>query len=155
MWDATEVKVSELKGTALDWAVALFNGECIQPISGVGSIRFKYGFRRKNTRGGMDSFVFRKEFDEWKKKCGGSPIDRYQKIWEPTTNGSQAQQIIQTRRISVVWNGEIWIGSRYSHDYDNYYNQITGETNLIAAMRCFISLAGRYTIHVPTDLIDQ
>lgn len=25
MWDATEVKVSELKGTALDWAVALSN----------------------------------------------------------------------------------------------------------------------------------
>lgn len=67
--------------------------------------------------------------------------------YSPSTNWSQGGPIIERELIGVGYDQELgWVGI----DADAYYQ--TGETPLIAAMRCYVASQLGDTVDVPEEL---
>lgn len=119
-----KIKTSELIGPALDWAVAECNGR---------------GLDLEDPR------------DPWL-TCGGiadQPLHSY----TPHTDWAQGGPIIEQERISVCWEGTLWVGSRYNETEGRYWAQTSDPTPLVAAMRCYVASKLGDEVDVPEELL--
>jgi hypothetical protein len=132
------IKVSELSGVALDYAVALCEG---LPLK-FDPMGFKSG-----TVSGPWVWDERKGFNKAVyQRIGGE--------YSPSTNGSQGGQLIEDHKIiSQIDRAhsmrEPWRCALSINPYDLY----SGETNLQAAMRCYVASVKGESIEIPDKLL--
>lgn len=124
------VKVSDLSGPALDWAVAECDGMFIVPDS------FPQVPRAKLTKGGI---------------ILGYDEQSYAIYYSPSCDWAQGGPIIERERVDTVslpreyWRAQSVHGARPCVQY--------GPTPLIAAMRCYVASRLGDTIEIPSELI--
>lgn len=69
--------------------------------------------------------------------------------WSPSTNGNDAVPIIEREKIDIFWdNGSMWDASTQNGRFVE-----SGETPLIAAMRCHVASKLGDEVEVPDELI--
>lgn len=118
------MKTSELTGAALDWAVA----KCED---------LEHYFE--------DGLVCLK----------GQPFDTHWLYWTPSTDWLQGGAIIEREKIGLKFWGCAWDATcAYENDDDDVVRQAegTGETPLIAAMRCYVASKLGDEIELPEEL---
>ena len=124
-----KMKTSELTDIALDWAVSrakgidaeLNYGECV------------YWDHERNSNG--------------KVICANS----VRVVWNPSTNWAQGGAIIEREKIGVVTSADdanVWVGSMFEPDWK--FNH-TGQTPLIAAMRCYVASKLGDEVEIPDE----
>ena len=78
----------------------------------------------------------------------------YFEKWEPSTNWSQGGAIIERERLSITPRDGFWdalVHDRlFEDDGSDHYS--TGETPLIAAMRCYVASRLGDEVEVPDEL---
>lgn len=80
-------------------------------------------------------------------------IERHFISYAPSTSWAQGGPIIEQERISVCWEGTLWVGSRYNETEGRYWAQTSGPTPLVAAMRCYVASKLGNEVDVPKELI--
>ncbi len=127
------LKVSELSGVALDWAVAKCEGFAV---------------------------VYEKDRNDfWVTRTNHAqqflpPFGYLSEVFHPSDNWSQGGEIIEREKITVCWQGATWDGSKFNiRVTDEYEFHQTGPTPLIAAMRCYVASKLGDKITVPLPLI--
>ena len=120
-----KLKTSELQGAALDWAVANCEGELSQ-------------------HGGQVHLV-------------GSKVRFYEDTldipYTPSTNWAQGGPIIEREGISVARDDvEPWCG--FIEDVETNVLFFSGQTPLVAAMRCYVASKLGDEIEVPDELME-
>jgi hypothetical protein len=122
------VKTSELKGAALDWAVALASGATDLHYDTIASWWFKLGGKdRTLSKGWADSQRFNPS-TKW--ACGGPIIER--------------------EKINLRFH-QHYIGAFiFVHGQPKHLE--TGGTALIAAMRCYVASKRGDEVHIPEEL---
>lgn len=126
-----KIKTSELIGPALDWAVA----EC----EGV-EVEF----------GAWES-LWLVDKDVWSNSRCVQGDDGT--TYHPSRGWKIGGPIIKRERISVCWEGTLWVGSRYNETEGRYWAQTSGPTPLVAAMRCYVASKLGNEVDVPKKLI--
>ena len=119
------VKVSDLEGAPLDWAVAMCRGK------------------------GLD---VEDKNDPWLTKDGiaDQPLHSY----TPSTDWSQGGPIIEENKISLeIKDDGWWVASRqYNYSETKEYIQLD-HSPLIAAMRCYVASKLGYEVEIPEELL--
>jgi hypothetical protein len=131
------MKVSELTGHALDWAVAKCAG-LLEP-------RERYGKM-------VPSVVLDMEY--W---SNGDPMVRlnpcpdvyYRAEYDPSTNWEHGGPIIERERINLWNEGHDWEASLYGKHI------VWGETPLVAAMRCYVASKLGDEVEIPAELLTK
>ena len=120
-----KIKISELNGAALDWAVAKCEGVEVHM-----------------TRGGW--YVFDSEVHpEFSNEYNDSKMHSF----KPSTNWAQGGPIIERERIEVRdYGGDAWSAYDYIHPIQ------IGPTPLIAAMRCYVASKLGEEVEIPKEL---
>jgi hypothetical protein len=122
------IKVSELTGADLDWAVAKADEE-------------------------RDVLFCQRQYGRLIVRIAGDHETRdIEWPYTPSTNWAQGGPIIERGEISVNWANGQW----QAHTVNNQdeYEQIEyGPTPLIAAMRCYVASKMGDTIKVPEELL--
>lgn len=130
-----KIKVSELTGAALDYAVALCEG--FVPGTYMRSIAVL-----KDVHGKVSMLQV--------------PISREYVTWEPTRS-VQGDNIIDREHISVSWNGQQWLAAAISNDPDleclRYGHRQWGDTRRIVAMRCYVAGKLGLEVDIPQELL--
>lgn len=129
-----KIKTSELIGPALDWAVA----KCV----GLGKLHYIDVVGRIST---LKTAVM-----VWSMELPG---DGHGDKFSPSTDWSQGGPIIERERISVCWEGTLWVGSRYNETEERCWAQTSGPTPLVAAMRCYVASKLGDEVDVPEELL--
>lgn len=120
------VKVSELKGIALDWAVA----KCE---------KYHHSIRLN-------------KYNEWEDLGRNSVGDDEYTYWSPSTNWAQGGPIIERENISLENKHDGWWVSSIKYNYADEPEFIQlDKSPLIAAMRCYVSLKVGYVIDIPDE----
>lgn len=121
------MKTAELKGNALDWAVAKAEGMHVTMA-----------------RGGW--FVFDSDaYSEFRNDYNDDKLQSF----KPSTNWAQGGAIIE-RECMQLWKGGEWCAS-----LDQSFNPpefSTGTTPLIAAMRCYVASKLGEEVEIPDEL---
>ena len=105
------MKVAELNGVALDWAVAKAEGEAL-----------------------VDGCLFTKDPDD------------EQVLYSPSTDWAQGGPIIEREGIALGQTGDGWEATCDGAVY------ISGQTPLIAAMRCYVMNALNEEVEIPEEV---
>lgn len=136
------MKTNELTGHALNWAVAMAEGDKVfRPRLGRPSNWDKEAYLKD---GSDDRWVVRVEnpkvahFVDW--------------TYNPSGDWMQGGPIIERQRIGVVTSPDdanVWIGSMFEPDWK--FNR-TGPTPLIAAMRCYVASKLGDEVEIPAEL---
>ena len=129
------MKVSELTGHALDWAVAKCAG-LLEP-------RERYGKM-------VPAVVLDMEY--W---SNGDPMVRlnpcpdvyYRAEYDPSTNWEHGGPIIERERINLWNEGHDWEASLYGKHI------VWGETPLVASMRCYVASKLGDEVEIPAELL--
>jgi len=119
------MKVNELTGAALDWAVAKCEGH-----------------------ESRCSWMLEKEgYAAWQayEMAWGNPLPNY------STNWSQGGPIIEREEISVNWANGQWEAHTATDD-DNFDQIEYAPTPLIAAMRCYVASKLGDDVEIPEEL---
>jgi hypothetical protein len=127
------LKVCELTGAALDWAVAKAEEE-------------------------RDVLFCQRQYGRLLVRIAGDHETRdVEWPYAPSTDWSQGGPIIEREGISVVQQGDAadWVASVYNHNEDDWYMHTTGPTPLIAAMRCYVASKLGDDVDVPEELVCQ
>lgn len=126
------IKVSELEGAALDWAVAKCEGHVVQE-EGAADIDLPKLFQYTGSR----RFAVRLY------------ADADYGVFSPSTDWAQGGPIIERERIELEcleeWRGQMNFISRPTYE--------DGPTPLIAAMRCYVASKTGDTVEVPEELL--
>ena len=131
------MKVSELTGHALDWAVAKCAG-LLEP-------RERYGKM-------VPAVVLDMEY--W---SNGDPMVRlnpcpdvyYRAEYDPSTNWQHGGPIIERERINLWNEGHDWEASLYGKHI------VWGETPLVASMRCYVASKLGDEVEIPAELLTK
>ena len=131
------MKVYELKGHALDWAVAKCAG-LLEP-------RERYGKM-------VPSVVLDMEY--W---SNGDPMVRlnpcpdvyYRAEYDPSTNWQHGGPIIERERINLWNEGHDWEASLYGKHI------VWAETPLVASMRCYVASKLGDEVEIPAELLTK
>ena len=131
------MKVYELKGHALDWAVAKCAG-LLEP-------RERYGKM-------VPAVVLDMEY--W---SNGDPMVRlnpcpdvyYRAEYDPSTNWEHGGPIIERERINLWNEGHDWEASLYGKHI------VWGETPLVASMRCYVASKLGDEVEIPAELLTK
>ena len=130
-----KIKVKDLIGPALDWAVAKAedNEDCRDPYV-------------TRTRDGMETYVKVTTFSG------------YETDWEPSADWSQAGPIIEREKITLDYDFDgqglsLWTARKYAFDGTLLWAE-SGDSPLIAAMRCFITSHLGDEVEIPEELIE-
>lgn len=127
---ASKVKTSEIKGLALDWAVAKAN-KVFAPEG------FYAGFRAIDGKLHLIS----------------DSRDVFNDPYCPSTNWSQGGPIIEREKIDLIYSyGDEW-GAYGNEPYIDERVTASGPTPLIAAMRCFVASKLGDVVDVPEELV--
>lgn len=124
----TLIKVSQLTGVALDYAVALCSGTVANLMS--------------------DGICFHFELDGKSKVLSSGWADSM--MWCPSTKWSQGGPIIEREKITIdpFDDSPNWCAT-----IPGYMYRVYGQTPLIAAMRCYVASKVWETIEIPDQLI--
>ncbi|BCP56311.1 hypothetical protein K32_49280 [Kaistia sp. 32K] len=142
MTKMTEVKVAELSGKALDWAVAQADGRCLHE-------------RIRIVRYNDDS-------DYICEDCGKDTyMEPIRQTWKPSTDWSQGGPLIEKHNIQTSYNGNGFHRSTTGKHWCAYVCKPhgperasgSGPTPLIAACRAIVAAKFVDTISVPAELI--
>ena len=131
------MRVSELTGHALDWAVA----KC----AGLLDPRERYGKM-------VPSVVLDMEY--W---SNGDPMVRlnpcpdvyYRAEYDPSTNWQHGGPIIERERINLWNEGHDWEASHYGEHI------VWAEKPLVAAMRCYVASKLGDEVEIPAELLTK
>jgi hypothetical protein len=133
------MKVSELTGHALNWAVAMAEGDKVyRPRLGRPADWDKEAYLKD---GSDDRWVVRVEnrrvahFVDW--------------TYNPSKDWMQGGPIIERERINLWSEGHDWEASHYGEHI------VWGESPLIAAMRCYVASKLGNEIDIPAELLNQ
>ena len=120
------MKVSELTGVALDWAVA----QCANYINNIRLDKFKQWQDLGRTQVQDDDYIY----------------------WHPSTDWGQAGPIIEREIVSIdkEEGGKRWAAYAWRSDRD--LQKAIGPTPLIAAMRCYVASKLGDDIEVPPEI---
>lgn len=138
------MKTSELTGHALNWAVAMAEGDKVyRPRLGRPSDWDKEAYLAD---GSDDRWVVRVEnrrvahFVDW--------------TYNPSGDWMQGGPIIEREGISTVQQGYAseWVASVYNYNEGDWRLHTTGPTPLIAAMRCYVASKLGDEIEIPAEL---
>lgn len=127
MSEFVEVKTADLKGAALDWAVAIAEGaKTDRPQDGqvsfdgrhalCGTIRLEHGFQVRH--------------------------------YSPSTDWSHGGMLIDKHRVSIIYSDEVCDPCAWTEDTDVW----RGETPLIAACRAIVAANLGDTAMIPKEL---
>ena len=130
-----KIKVKDLIGPALDWAVAKAedNEDCRDPYV-------------TRTRDGMETYVKVTTFSG------------YETDWEPSADWSQAGPIIEREKITLDYDFDgqglsLWTARKYAFDGTLLWAE-SGDSPLDATMRCFITSHLGDEVEIPEELIE-
>jgi len=134
MTDMVEVKVSELIGPALDWAVGL--AVAGKPIACTGSVpRWKFTML---------------EASVWPGDIELGDIERYQ----PSTVWGDGGPLLEKHCIEIsIGDEEYWANRTCTSRYDDEPRRYAGDTMLIAACRAIVAAKFGDTVSVPKELM--
>jgi len=122
------MKIAELSGVALDWAVAHAQGLDYEIVDGA----VVTGAKRYEANSANDYYGC--EFEE---------------VYAPSTDWAQGGPIIEREGIETTRGGayveHFWKATRHS-------NAAYGPTPLIAAMRCYVASKLGDTVNIPAEL---
>jgi hypothetical protein len=125
------MKTNELTRAALDWAVAKCEGE----VTDFGSDGITVGFKLDG-----ELKVLAKGWATSMSYC-------------PSTNWAQGGSIIEREKISVCWEGTVWVATYFDDKLDGcWVGNKNGPTPLIAAMRCYCASVLGDEIEIPEEL---
>ena len=136
------MRVSELTGHALNWAVAMAEGDKVyRPRLGRPSDWNKEAYLAD---GSDDRWVVRVEnarvahFVDW--------------TYNPSGDWMQGGPIIEREKLDVFCSGNVWDASTG----DRHPNVIkSGTTPLVAAMRCYVASKLGDEVEIPAELLNQ
>ena len=130
-----KVKTQDLTGPALDWAVAKAedNEDCRDPYV-------------TRTRDGVETYVKVTTFSG------------YEADWEPSADWSQAGPIIEREKITLDYDYDgqglsLWTARKCAFDGTLLWAE-SGDSPLIAAMRCFVASRLGDEVEIPEELIE-
>ena len=125
------MKTAELKGNALDWAVAKAKGITVYPS--------------KQGKKWLSKRWMTADYGEFNHRHG-TPW------WNPSTDWAQGGPIIERERIELVAVelGEEWI----ARDYWKEFDEQSGPTPLVAAMRCYVASKLGDEVEIPAELTE-
>ena len=122
-----KIKTSELTGAALDWAVA----KCEHGIK-----RYKYG---------APCFS-----PDTKRIYETEGLRQIGVNFTPSTNWAQGGPIIEREGMTIALDAFGWEARHYDGETEPW--TMTGDTPLVAAMRCFVASKLGDTVDVPEEL---
>ena len=129
-----KIRTQDLIGPALDWAVAKAedNEDCRDPYV-------------TRTRDGMETYVKVTTFSG------------YEADWEPSADWSQAGPIIEREKITLDYDFDgqglsLWTARKYAFDGTLLWAE-SGDSPLIAAMRCFVQSRLGDKVEIPEELM--
>ena len=150
-----KVKIVDLTGAALDWAVAQIEVAEKRLIVGVvwgkGSVKAD-GYWQELPNGRRYSYVLRPVHSYWVKRCEDYPFGRDTDIWSPSTDYSQGGPIIDREKISI----RQWTNVPVVHAYmpvDGAEWSSDAKSPLVAAMRCYVMSKLGDEVDVPDELL--
>ncbi|ASP07888.1 TPA: phage protein NinX family protein [Pseudomonas aeruginosa] len=143
MSETVEVKTCELEGAALDWAVAMAEGEEVI-VHDIGQYRY-------DVRGGIHCCKYGCTF-------GPRSITEEVERYEPSDSWAQGGPLIEKHRFEFEWIGSDWHGEPLRFftacGCDMPADATSaGPTHLIAACRAIVRAKLGETINVPAELI--
>lgn len=123
-----KVKVSNLTGAKLNWAVAKCEGHEIDSLMG-GAVWY------------------------WL-KCSLTGDMEVVDLYNPSIDWAQGGPIIEREKITVsIGHDGVWIAYSMQNYEDRKEYMQAGPTALIAAMRCYVSMRLGNTVDIPEELI--
>jgi len=133
MNDQVEVKVSRLKGVALDWSVAkiVWSDRAVCVVEWPSCIRVEVPV---------------------------SPGSEFRFVYAPSTDWSQGGPLIEQEGITLTYTHDVVRVAQAYHIEDLFDDEREeycqkGETPLIAAMRCIVARRLGLSVMVPTELL--
>ena len=130
-----KTKTSDLTGPALDWAVAMAEGDKV--------------FRPRVGR----PTDWDKADDRWVVRAQVANVAWFADYtYNPSTNWSQGGPIIEREKLDVMWCGDRWCAYAMTPDKETQLVD-EGPTPLIAAMRCFVASKLGDTVDIPEELL--
>lgn len=126
-----KIKIQDLTGPALDWAVA--------KASGIDVI--------------ISPLVKRVEFDSYvyAEYCNSYNAGQFHQF-NPSANWGQAGPIIEREGIELTRTNSGWLARIDLDEGDMMVEEATGPTPLIAAMRCYVASKLGDEIEIPENL---
>lgn len=138
-----KVKVSELRGKALDWAVAQVDSFC-EGLTWriVDGVMIGEG-KEEGGRFTACVFLSRGTSVIRRLRLKGADIEPY----SPSSLWSQAGPLIERVRVAIEWNVDHWEAAT-----DATGGWLTGDTALEAAMRAVVMHGGKLVVEIPDEL---
>lgn len=129
------MRTSDLTGPALDWAVAMAEGDKV--------------FRPRVGR----PTDWDKADDRWVVRAQVANVAWFADYtYTPSTDWSQGGPIIEREKLDVMWCGDRWCAYAMTPDKETQLVD-EGPTPLIAAMRCYVASRLGDTIDIPEELL--
>lgn len=127
------MKTSELEGEQLNYAVALAEG--------------------MNVKGVLYTWNGRTKL---KVQTGEAPCEYQEMTFNYAYDWSQGGEIIEREQLDVVYRPDYsdWASCKFDRDKPKQHLQ-TGETPLIAAMRCYVAMKLGDEVKTPEELLDS
>jgi hypothetical protein len=127
-----KVRVSELQGAELDWAVAKCEGVSVEVSNGGWWV--------------FDSHAFPKFSDDYNES-------KWQ-AFHPSIHWAQGGPIIERERIDVMWCGDRWCVYTMTPDKELQL-QTEGATPLLAAMRGYVASKLGFEVEIPEEVMGR
>ncbi|HCD9060324.1 phage protein NinX family protein [Pseudomonas aeruginosa] len=138
MSETVEVKTCELEGAALDWAVAMAEGEEVI-VHGIGQYRY-------DVRGGIHCCKYGCTF-------GPRSITEEVERYEPSDSWAQGGPLIEKHKLDIGAPMENVTGPWNANTEWGHPMGTPGPTPLVAACRAIVRAKLGETINVPAELI--
>ncbi|HCF6753927.1 phage protein NinX family protein [Pseudomonas aeruginosa] len=138
MSETVEVKTCELEGAALDWAVAMAEGEEVI-VHGIGQYRY-------DVRGGIHCCKYGCTF-------GPRSITEEVERYEPSDSWAQGGPLIEKHKLDIGAPMENVTGPWNANTEWGHPMGTPGPTPLVAACRAIVRAKLGETVSVPAELI--
>lgn len=138
MSETVEVKTCDLEGAALDWAVAMAEGEEVI-VHGIGQYRY-------DVRGGIHCCKYGCTF-------GPRSITEEVERYEPSDSWAQGGPLIEKHKLDIGAPMENVTGPWNANTEWGHPMGTPGPTPLVAACRAIVRAKLGETINVPAELI--
>lgn len=150
-----KMKVADLTGATLDWAVAKARNAVFAIVHGRGAVYEKNGLWLPGQHG-LIPYVLRSQFNYWWRECDyndafGNDVE----VWEPSVAWAQGGPILAQKKMTVEFVPTI--GWRAALEFlDEPQTEVTGcPTALVAIARCFVASEFGNEIDIPDELINK
>jgi hypothetical protein len=133
------MKTSELTGHALNWAVAMAEGDKVY--------RPRLG---RPSDWNKEAYLADGSDDRWVVRVENSRVAHFVDwTYNPSRDWMQGGPIIERERINLWNEGHDWEASLYGEHI------VWGETPLVAAMRCYVASKLGDEVEIPAELLTK